>query len=135
MPVPEKSVATHVGRLGSNIMTPSFIFSTMFTLEASNADCSAGVHSNFVLGFSRCLNGAISSVSEKAKDPWFTNPNHALAPVISFGAGKFVIDSRILVDGMTDVGDTWSPAKSIVSLQNSNFAGFRTIPFLAHLSR
>ena len=118
MPVPEKSVATHVGRLGSNIITPSFIFSTIFTLDASNAFCSAGVHSNFVLGFSRCLNGAISSVREKAKDPWLTSPNHALAPVISFGAGKLAMDSRILVDGMTDVGDTWSPAKSTVSWQN-----------------
>ena len=71
---------------------------------------------------------------EKAKDPWLTSPNHALAPVISVGAGKLAMDWRILADGMTDVGDTWSPANSTVNCQNWNFPGFKTMPFLAHLS-
>ena len=51
----------------------------------------------------------------KAYEPWFTNPNQALAPDMSLGVGKFLMESMNLEQGRTFVGVTVSPAKSTVS--------------------
>ena len=72
---------------------------------------------------------------ENAYEPWFTKPNHTMAPEISLGGGKSAMGCRSLADGMTELDDTCSPAKVTVSLQNWSLEGLRTIPCLAQRSR
>ena len=43
--------------------------------------------------------------------PWLTNPNQALAPVMSVGVGKFLIASKNFLLGLMFVGVIVSPAK------------------------
>ena len=53
IPTPKKSVARHVGRVGSNKWTPSIILSTISFLDLTNCFCNSSVHSNLTLGFSK----------------------------------------------------------------------------------
>ena len=66
--------------------------------------------------------------------PWLTSPNHALAPEMSLGVGKFETDSRNFELGLTFVVVTVRPANSTESCANWNFLGLRVIPLRAHRS-
>ena len=118
MPWFDQSVARHVGREGSKSRTPSFIASMMVSFDFSKALFNSAVHSNLLAGLRSSLKTFISLAIEKAYDPWLTRPNQALAPVMSFGVGKFLIESRNFCCGFILSGVTVSPPKSASSTAN-----------------
>ena len=76
------------------------------------------VYLKIVDGFKSAQNGFICRVMANAYAPWLTNPNQALASVMSVGVGKFLIASKNLLLGLVFVGVIVSPAKSTVSWAN-----------------
>ena len=66
MPSLLQSVARHVGRPLSKICTPFSMLLQMWFFEAASASASWSVQRKGVDGFSRCLNGVMAAVMEKA---------------------------------------------------------------------
>ena len=66
MPSLLQSVARHVGRPLSKICTPFSMLLQMWFFEAASASASWSVQRKGVDGLSRCLNGDMAAVMEKA---------------------------------------------------------------------
>ena len=94
-----QSVTSAVIRLNSNIVTPLCILRTILAFAKPNYLSRCSVQMNLVFGLNRCLKCDVSAHFENAKDTCSTNPKNALAWVIFFGAGKFLIDSVIAAAG------------------------------------
>ena len=98
-----------------------------------SASANLSVHWKGVEGLSKCRNGDMAVVIEKAYDTWLTRPNHALTSVMLFGVGKSLTAAVNLLAGRTSVGVIVNPANSTSSSAKWNLRGFRVMPSVAHI--
>ena len=128
MPDFDQSVARHVIRFGSKDFTPLLTALTISCLLLSNESFSSCVHTNSLVGLSRCLSGFITSVFENAQATCSTRPNQLLMPEMSQGLGKSRIDFNRSLPGSTPSSVSSNPKNSSFFLQNTNLSGFIIIP-------
>ena len=124
----DQSVQSAVTLETSNIFTPSWIFLTMFNFASTNSLASDSVQRNFCLGDNKCLKAAMSAHFEKLKLTCSTRPKNALASVIFFGSGKFLMLSVIESAGAIESLVTLKPTYSTSSSANLNFFLLKFIP-------
>ena len=98
-----------------------------------SASANLSVHWKGVEGLSKCRNGDMAAVIEKAYDTWFMRPNYALTSVMLFGVGKSLTAAVNLSAGRTSVGVIVNPANSTSSSAKWNLRGFRVMPSVAHM--
>ena len=98
-----------------------------------SASANLSVHWKGVEGLSKCRNGDMAAVIEKAYDTWFMRPNHALTSVMLFGVGKSLTAAVNLSAVRTSVGVIVNPANSTSSSAKWNLRGFRVMPSVAHM--